>query len=63
VAEQDDSLCDSWMGKQIRLDFTGFDAKAPQFDLLIDAAMEGEGAIGVPGGEITRFVDASSGIG
>ena len=63
MAEQDDGLGDGWMGEQIRLDFTGFDAKAAQLDLLIDAAMEGEGAIGVPGSEITRFVEASAGVG
>ena len=63
MAEQHDRLGDGWMSKQTRLDFTGLDAEAAQLDLLIDAAMECEGAIGVPGGEISGFVEASSGIG
>ena len=45
------------------LDLTGFDAETAQLDLLIDAAMKGEGAIGIPGGKIARFVEASAGVG
>ena len=62
MAEQDDGLGHSWMGEQIRLDFPRLDAKAAQLDLLIDAAMESEGAIVIPGSEITGFIEASCGI-
>ena len=51
------------MGQQVRLDFTRFDAKAAQLDLLIEAAVEREGAVGVPGNEIARSVETRGGIG
>ena len=63
MTEEGDRLGDGRMGEQMGLDFTGFDAEAAQLDLLIDAAMEGEGAIGIPGSEITGSIEASGGAG
>ena len=46
------------MGEQMRLDFTGFDAEAAQLDLLINPAVKGQGAIGIPGRQISGSVQA-----
>jgi hypothetical protein len=42
-------------------DFLGFDAVAADFDLGVGAAVVGEGAVGLPAGDVTGFVEAGSG--
>jgi hypothetical protein len=63
VPKHDQYLGAGWMGKQIGLDVSGFDAETAQLDLLIDTAKERQGAIGIPGGEIPGFLETSCGAG
>ena len=51
------------MGQQMGLNLAWLDTDTAQLDLLIEAALEAQGAIGIPGGEITGFVEAGGGIG
>ena len=50
------------MVQQLGLNFPRLDADAAQLDLLVETSMEGQGAIGIPGGEITGFVETSRGL-
>ena len=49
------------MPKQERLDLSRFDPEAPQLDLLIDPAVEGQGAVGIPGNQIPRSIQTRPG--
>ena len=51
------------MGNQGDLNFPRLDSEASQLDLIIQPAEESQGAVGIPGGEISTLVEPGRGIG
>jgi hypothetical protein len=61
--QEDGGLLDGGVGAEEGLDFAEFDAEAAEFNLLVEASQEEEGAVGEPADEVAGAVEAGGGVG